>query len=116
MKSSTAEAAYRDITDVAHGASPWVRHLAEIWTERGLPVFGLLFVAGWWRARGEPAEALARSALASLATAVGHVVSEVLRTLVDEERPCPAVVGAAASLAPAARRRATGRSRAITRP
>ncbi|WP_406420506.1 phosphatase PAP2 family protein [Streptomyces sp. NBC_00842] len=29
-----------------------------------------------------------------------HVVSEVLKTVMDEERPCRAVVGAAASLAP----------------
>ncbi|MFE7242512.1 phosphatase PAP2 family protein [Streptomyces sp. NPDC057582] len=100
MKSSTTEAVYRDITDFAHGASPWVQHLAEIWTELGLLVFGVLFVVGWWRARGEHAGALALSVLAPLATAVGYVVSEVLKTVVDEERPCRAVVGAAASLAP----------------
>ncbi|MEV7233639.1 hypothetical protein AB0N06_06520 [Streptomyces sp. NPDC051020] len=74
MKSSTAEAAYRDITDFAHGAPPWVRHLAEIWTDRGLLIFGVLFVAGWWQARGEHAAVLAHSVLAPLATAVGHVV------------------------------------------
>ncbi|WP_406420505.1 hypothetical protein OH809_23750 [Streptomyces sp. NBC_00873] len=47
MKSSTTEAAYRDITDFAHGAPPWVQHLAEIWTELGLLIFGVLFVVGW---------------------------------------------------------------------
>ncbi|MFI6057695.1 hypothetical protein [Streptomyces sp. NPDC051286] len=45
MRSPTAEAAYRDITDFAHGAPSRVRHLAEIWTERGLLAFGVLFVA-----------------------------------------------------------------------
>lgn len=100
MKSSTTEAVYRDITDFAHGAPPWVQHLAEVRTELGLLVFGILFVVGWWRARGERAGALALSVLAPLATAVGYVVSAVLKAAVDEERPCRAVVGAAASLVP----------------
>ncbi|MFG2562486.1 hypothetical protein [Streptomyces sp. NPDC048496] len=46
MRSSTTEAAYRDITDFAHGAPPWVQHLAEMRTELGRLVLGVLFVVG----------------------------------------------------------------------
>ncbi|MFJ5558024.1 phosphatase PAP2 family protein [Streptomyces sp. NPDC093250] len=90
---------YRDITDYAHDTPAWVRHLAEIGTEAGLLVFVALFAAGWWRARHADTRAFAIAALAPVATAVAYVSSEVLKSLVTEERPCRAVTGAAPSLA-----------------
>jgi undecaprenyl-diphosphatase len=100
MDSSITRGLYRDITDFAHTTPSWVQHLAELWTEAGLLLFAVLFVVAWWRARtGEP-RATAVAVLAPLATATGYVVSELLKSAVDEERPCRAVVGAAASLVP----------------
>lgn len=90
---------YRDITDYAHDTPAWVRHTAEIGTEAGLLVFVALFVAGWWRARRASTRAFAIAALAPLATAVAYVCSEVLKSVVTEERPCRAVTGTAPSLA-----------------
>ncbi|KOT31136.1 membrane protein [Streptomyces caelestis] len=90
---------YRDITDYAHDTPAWVRHTAEIGTEAGLLVFVALFVAGWWRARHADTRAFAIAALAPLATAVAYVCSEVLKSVVTQERPCRAVTGAAPSLA-----------------
>ncbi|MEU9379390.1 phosphatase PAP2 family protein [Streptomyces sp. NPDC048255] len=90
---------YRDITDFAHTTPSWVRSAFEVWTEYGLLLFGALFIAVWWRARfrrGNRAVALA--VLAPPATAVAYVASESLKSVVDEERPCRAVAGAAASL------------------
>ncbi|MFF2410558.1 phosphatase PAP2 family protein [Streptomyces sp. NPDC058092] len=100
MDSSVTAPLYRDITDFAHDMPSWVQHLAEIWTELGLLVFGVLFITGWWRARRADERALALAVLAPLATAFGYVVSEVLKSVVDEDRPCRTVVGAAASLVP----------------
>ncbi|MGW2015374.1 phosphatase PAP2 family protein [Streptomyces sp. NPDC001927] len=91
---------YRDVTDFAHATPHWFRLLAEVWTEAGLLLFGVLFLAGWWRARSAPGGAMALALLAPLATAFGYVVSEALKSVVDEERPCRAVVGAPASLVP----------------
>ncbi|MFE5487662.1 phosphatase PAP2 family protein [Streptomyces sp. NPDC056527] len=91
---------YRDVTDFAHSTPHWFQQLAEVWTEAGLLLFGVLFVAGWWRARSGASGAMALALLAPLATAFGYVVSESLKSLVDEERPCRAVAGAAASLVP----------------
>ncbi|MDN3297699.1 phosphatase PAP2 family protein [Streptomyces ficellus] len=89
---------YRDITDFAHDTPSWVQLLAEVWTEAGLLLFGVLFLVGWWRARPAGSRAMALAVLAPLGTAFGYVVSELLKSLVDEERPCRAVAGAAASL------------------
>ncbi|MFF6997785.1 phosphatase PAP2 family protein [Streptomyces sp. NPDC008313] len=85
---------YRDISDFAHGTPTWVQHLAEVWTEAGLLLFGVLFVAAWWRGRRGDTHAFAIAVLAPLATALAYVVSEGLKSLIDEERPCRAVAGA----------------------
>ncbi|MBT2528988.1 phosphatase PAP2 family protein [Streptomyces sp. ISL-99] len=91
---------YRDITDFAHTTPSWVRHLAEVWTEAGLLLFGVLFAVTWWRARDGDSRAVALAVLAPLVTAVAYVASELLKSVVDEERPCRAVANAAASLVP----------------
>ncbi|MFE0424276.1 phosphatase PAP2 family protein [Streptomyces sp. NPDC058953] len=100
MDSSLTRGLYRDITDLAHDTPSWLQHLAELWTEAGLLLFGVLFVVAWWRARVADARALAVAVLAPLATATGYVVSESLKTVFDEERPCRTVEDAAASLVP----------------
>ncbi len=92
---------YRDITDSAHTAPGWVQSAFEGWTEYGLLLFGLLFIAVWWRARGQRSpRPLALAVLAPLATALAYVVSESVKSAVEEERPCRAVARAAASLVP----------------
>ncbi|UYQ63626.1 phosphatase PAP2 family protein [Streptomyces peucetius] len=100
MDSSITRDLYRDIIDFAHTTPSWVQHLAELWTEAGLLLFGALFVVAWWRSRTGDTRAVALAVLAPLATAVGYVVSESLKSVVDEERPCRTVADAAASLVP----------------
>uniref|UniRef100_A0AAU2JTM2 Phosphatase PAP2 family protein n=1 Tax=Streptomyces sp. NBC_00049 TaxID=2903617 RepID=A0AAU2JTM2_9ACTN len=90
---------YRDITDFAHSTPVWVQSAFEAWTEYGLLLFGLLFAAAWWRSRGQDGpRPVALAVLAPLVTALTYVASESLKSAVDEERPCRAVAGAAASL------------------
>ncbi|MFG2641430.1 phosphatase PAP2 family protein [Streptomyces sp. NPDC048370] len=91
---------YLDVADFAHSAPHWLQLLAEVWTEAGLLLFGVLFLAGWWRARSAASGTMALALLAPLATAFGYVVSEALKSVMDEERPCRAVAGAPASLVP----------------
>ncbi|WMX46463.1 phosphatase PAP2 family protein [Streptomyces roseicoloratus] len=92
------EGLYLDILEFARSTPHWFQRLAEVWTELGLLLFGVLFVAGWWRMRRGSADGMALALLAPLATAFGYVVSEGLKSLIDEERPCRAVAGAPASL------------------
>ncbi|WP_328770835.1 phosphatase PAP2 family protein [Streptomyces sp. NBC_00286] len=89
---------YLEISDVAHGSPTWVQHLAELWTEAGLLLYGVLFLVAWWRRRRSETGAFAVAVLAPLATAVAYVCSELLKSVIDEERPCRAAVGATAPL------------------
>ncbi|WP_372350747.1 phosphatase PAP2 family protein [Streptomyces sp. KL116D] len=89
---------YRGITEFAHDTPSWFQHLMEVWTELGLLLFAVLFVVAWWRARRGDPRALAVAVLAPLATAVAYVCSELIKSGIDEERPCRAVAGALPSL------------------
>ncbi|GAA2262098.1 phosphatase PAP2 family protein [Streptomyces amakusaensis] len=99
MDSTITRGLYRDITEYAATTPYWVHKLAEFWTEAGLLLFGVLFVVMWWRARGGATGEIAVAVLAPIATAIGYVVSESLKTVFDEERPCRAVTDAVGSLA-----------------
>ncbi|QNS05615.1 phosphatase PAP2 family protein [Streptomyces xanthii] len=89
---------YRDILEFAHDTPSWFQDLMEVWTELGLLLFAVLFVAAWWRARRGDPRALAVAVLAPLGTAVAYVASELIKSGIDEERPCRAVAGALPSL------------------
>ncbi|MEU8779250.1 phosphatase PAP2 family protein [Streptomyces sp. NPDC048606] len=91
---------YRDITDYAHSAPPWLQSAVEVFTEYGLLLFAVLYISVWWRARAQAPRALALAVLAPLVTALVYVASEGVKSTIEEERPCRAVAGAAASLLP----------------
>jgi hypothetical protein len=77
---------YRDVTDLADDSPTWVQHVAELWTEAGLLLFGALFVAAWWRRRRDEPRVFAIAVLAPVATAVAYVCSELLKTADVEDR------------------------------
>ncbi|MBT2446621.1 phosphatase PAP2 family protein [Streptomyces sp. ISL-43] len=90
---------YLDVTDFARSTPAWVQSAFEVWTKYGLFVFGALFIAVWWRSRGRnDPRAVALAVLAPLVTALAYAASELVKAAVDEERPCRAAAGAAASL------------------
>lgn len=90
---------YRDITEHARSTPEWVHSLAEVGTEAGLLLLMAVAVGIWWRARRGGARGVALAALVPVTTAVAYAVSEVVKSLVEEVRPCRAVTGAAASVA-----------------
>ncbi|MFE0376071.1 phosphatase PAP2 family protein [Streptomyces inhibens] len=91
---------YRELTDAAYDAPHWLRTLADIGTEGGILLLMAVAVLGWWRARSSTAHHVALAVLVPIATAVAYVLSELVKSVVDEERPCRAVAGAAASIVP----------------
>ncbi|MFJ8000281.1 phosphatase PAP2 family protein [Streptomyces sp. NPDC096310] len=94
MNSSATSGLYRDVVDFAHSTPSWFQFLAEIWTEAGLLLFGVLFVVLWWQARPAGSRAVAVAVLAPLATAFAYVCSEVSKSVIQEDRPCRTVTGA----------------------
>ncbi|GGO68878.1 phosphatase PAP2 family protein [Nonomuraea cavernae] len=88
---------YRDIADYALSTPGWLHTLAEVGTDAGLFVFMALFGLCWWRARRADARDLA-IAIAGPAGVVGaYIVSEILKLLIKEDRPCR---GGVATIAP----------------
>ncbi|MFC5747562.1 phosphatase PAP2 family protein [Actinomadura rugatobispora] len=85
---------YRAVTEFAHGLPSWVHPVAEVGTDAGLLVFAVLFVAGWWRARGLGEREMGLALLAPVAVVAAYLVSEVSKSFLQEERPCRAVAGA----------------------
>ncbi|WP_246018911.1 phosphatase PAP2 family protein [Saccharothrix australiensis] len=80
---------YDGVVEFAGATPRWFQGLFALYTELGLLVFGALFVVVWWRARGRnDPRATARALLAPAATVLAYVVSELLKTVVDEDRPC----------------------------
>ncbi|GAA2440243.1 hypothetical protein GCM10010191_64820 [Actinomadura vinacea] len=85
---------YRAVTGFAHGLPSWVHTVAEVGTDAGLLLFAVLFVAGWWRARGRGEREMGLALLAPVAVVAAYLVSEVSKSFLREERPCRAVAGA----------------------
>jgi len=79
---------YRDIIDFAQGSPAWLHTFAEVGTNAGLFVFAALFVWAWWHARGGPARNMAIVLVGPIAVTVVYILSEIVKTLVKEERPC----------------------------
>ncbi|MEO6090236.1 MAG: phosphatase PAP2 family protein [Umezawaea sp.] len=91
MINSSAEL-YLLITRLAQSTPEWVHSFADIGTDAGLLFFAALFAWNGWRTRGTPEHRLAL--VAPLAVIGAYLVSEVAKSLIQEERPCRAVVGA----------------------
>src|SRR5690606_19064166 len=54
----------------------------------------VLFAVRWWLARTADARAMALAVAGPVVTVVAYLISEVSKTLIEEERPCRAVAGA----------------------
>lgn len=88
---------YRSLAGAAADAPGWVGTSLGLATEGTLVVLGLLLV--WTGLRGlrrGDARTVAAVVLAGVATVVAYGISEVLKTTVDEERPCRALSGVTA--------------------
>ncbi|GAA2849693.1 hypothetical protein GCM10010517_07090 [Streptosporangium fragile] len=90
---------YRDVTEFARDTPSWSHGLAELGTEAVIVLLAALLVWAWWRARRQDARAMAAAVIGPVAVVVVYLLSEVLKNIVQEERPCRAVPGVAA-LAP----------------
>lgn len=89
--------AYRSLTEAVGDGPGWLGHLLELSSEATLIVLGLLLLGVCWTAvRRRDAGAVAGAVLIGAGTVVAYAVSEALKLVVDEERPCRALDGARA--------------------
>jgi membrane-associated phospholipid phosphatase len=89
--------AYRWLVERDADLPTWAHGVVEKGAAGGLVVLAGLLVLAWWPRRRDPA-AFATAVLTGAATLAAYVTSEALKLIVDEERPCRALIG----LAPAA--------------
>ncbi|WP_067973493.1 phosphatase PAP2 family protein [Nocardiopsis trehalosi] len=87
---------YRATTAFAAETPAWLRAAAEAGTDLLLAGFAALFLAAWWRARSGGAKAMALALLAPPATVTAYLVSEGVKALIRQDRPCRAVADAVA--------------------
>lgn len=84
--------AYRSVTEAVADAPSWLGPVFEVATEGTLVILGMTLVWMWWTAlrRGDP-RGVAGTVLTGLGTVAAYAVSEAVKLVVDEERPCRAV-------------------------
>ncbi|MGY0060665.1 phosphatase PAP2 family protein [Streptomyces sp. LZ34] len=88
-------AVYRAVNGAVGNAPSWVGALVDLVADGLLVVLGLLLAwAGWAAVRRRSARDVAGVVLIGVGTVVAYAVSEALKLVVDEERPCRAVRGA----------------------
>jgi membrane-associated phospholipid phosphatase len=90
---------YDSVIAFAVGTPSWFQGLFSLYTKVGLLIFVAFFGWALWRARAksEPA-GMALALLAPVGTLVAYVLSEVIKSIVHEERPCRTLVRTATVL------------------
>ncbi|GAA3314934.1 phosphatase PAP2 family protein [Nonomuraea dietziae] len=91
---------YGDIVAFAMSMPEWVHTLAEIGTDAGLLLFAALFAVAFWRARAAPDRDLALTLAGPFAVVAAYVLSEVVKLLIKEERPCRGGIATIAACPP----------------
>lgn len=83
---------YRAVIGATAGAPSWFGPALEVATEGTLVLLGMLLVAMWWTAmRRRNVRGVTGTVLTGVGTMVAYAVSEAMKLVVDEERPCRAL-------------------------
>ncbi|WP_245690847.1 phosphatase PAP2 family protein [Sinosporangium album] len=88
--------------EFAGGLPSWVHVLAEIGTDAGLVLFAVIFLLNWWLARGGDPRRMALALVGPVAVVGAYIVSEVTKTLIQQDRPCWSMAVATIAECPAA--------------
>lgn len=84
---------YRETVEFSHSTPSWLHDVVEVFTEAGVVVLGAFLVLAAWRARQRSDRTMALALLAPCATLIAYGISEVLKSVFDELRPCRALAG-----------------------
>jgi membrane-associated phospholipid phosphatase len=78
---------YLDVLGFAR-ATPWLNGFFQVFTNAGLVLLALVVAVAWWRARGQDAGRMATVLWVPVAVAVAYGLSNLVKILVEEPRPC----------------------------
>lgn len=84
---------YTDVTEEARHAPAVLNDAISAWTSYGLALFAVLMLLAWWRARRLDAPVMARALAVPVVVVAVFGVDMVLKTLVQEDRPCRSLPG-----------------------
>lgn len=90
---------YLEVVEQAAASGGFVQSFAAFATEAVISVFAVLFAVAWWRARRSAPEARHRAYLAPVVTVLAYLVSEGVKAVWQEDRPCR-VLGEVATIVP----------------
>ncbi|MFF2504092.1 phosphatase PAP2 family protein [Streptomyces sp. NPDC058067] len=79
---------YTWVTDLASRTPHLVNNVVSLWSDLGLGLFAVLMIVAWWRARGEGGVRMARVLASPVIVVLAYGVNSVLKSLIDEQRPC----------------------------
>jgi undecaprenyl-diphosphatase len=79
---------YTWTVDLARHAPGPLNTVIKDWTTYGVVVFAVLLLAVWWAARGRDARHMAQALCAPLIVVVAFAANDVIKMLVQEQRPC----------------------------
>ncbi|MFB9961791.1 phosphatase PAP2 family protein [Sinosporangium siamense] len=79
---------YGAIVAFAEGFPGWLQALALFGTDAGIVLFVVLFLVNWWLARGGEPRRMALALVGPVAVTGAYLVSEIAKTLIQQDRPC----------------------------
>jgi membrane-associated phospholipid phosphatase len=84
--------AYRSVTGTMADAPSWLGPILEVAAEGTLVILGVLLAWMWWTGiRRSDIRGAAGTVLTGVGTMVAYAISEVVKLVVDQERPCRAL-------------------------
>ncbi|KPH97986.1 phosphoesterase PA-phosphatase related protein [Actinobacteria bacterium OK074] len=93
---------YTSVTDLARHTPHAVNTLIAAWSDYGLALFAVLMLAAWWRARRAGGTAIVRALAAPVIVVVCYAADTLLKSAVDEQRPCRTLHAVTVEACPAA--------------
>lgn len=84
---------YTTVTRWAADSPHWLDQLVKVWSDLGLGLFAVLMLWVFWHARRTSSAVMAQVLAAPLVVIAAYAVNSVLKSLVDEVRPCRQIAG-----------------------
>ncbi|MFJ9842329.1 phosphatase PAP2 family protein [Kitasatospora sp. NPDC101155] len=84
---------YTRVNGWVQSAPHWLNDVIKVWSAIGLGLFALFMLHAWWRARGADSVVMARVLASPVIVVVAFGVNSVLKSMVDELRPCAQIRG-----------------------